>query len=159
DRLVVAAGVGAAAGRVPAVVRPRLDQVDLVVLVGAVLDGPDLVGAGPDGDALDVAVAVGQDRRAGERVARCGVAGVEVDMQDLAAEAVAVLGDARVGGGIAGADEQGAVRGEGWAAAGVPAAGVDRQAGEQLGEPGGDLLVVGQPPGHQADVRGFAVLG
>jgi len=54
DRLVVAGGVGAAPGRVPAIVGARLEQVQLIVLVRPVLDGEHLAGARPDRHALQL---------------------------------------------------------------------------------------------------------
>ena len=77
----------------PAVVVARLDQVELVEGVLAELRGPQPVPV-VEREPLHVAVAVGPDRRVGERVAR-GRLAVGGDPQDLAAEDVLVLREAR----------------------------------------------------------------
>jgi hypothetical protein len=64
------------------------DAVELLVDVPADVGHPDLVGAGPGGEAERVAQAVGDDApglgrvRADERVAGTGRAGVGVEAQD-----------------------------------------------------------------------------
>ena len=83
----------------PAVVAAGDDEVDLVVHVGTVLGGVDLVGAGPDGDPLRVAVPhrvhgvadAGDDRIVG------GDRAVAIDAQHLPVQARPVLRVRRVG--------------------------------------------------------------
>src|SRR5207248_7354324 len=91
-----------------------------------------------------------------ERVVRQRVPGLRVDPEHLAAEAVTVLRYGRPRG-VARADQQRAVGRERRTAAGVAAARVDRQPGQEVVDLGRARLVVGEMPGDQPDVDGVAV--
>jgi len=142
---------------IPAVVRACDEEVDLVVTVGAVLDGEGLARRG-EGDALHVAVAVVVDARVerGWRVADDATA-VGIDPQDLAAERRRAL---RVGAhrGVARAHPDVAVGPEPRPTARVTTAdGGD--AGDDVGpvrETGGGVV---DPPAHEADIDGARDVG
>src|SRR5690606_39780340 len=132
---------------------------------GAVLGGPDLLGARPHRDTLHVAVAVADDALGvvglgrtvrHERVVRQRLAGVPVDPQYLAAEAVLVLCGVEVVP-VTGADQQLAVRAHGRPAADVRTGRAERQPGDQVLDLRRRLLVLAQPPGDQPDVLWLAV--
>jgi hypothetical protein len=97
----------------PAIVLPRLRQVDLVAAARTVLDLPQLPGIGVKGRALGIAVAIRPDlgARAGapnERVVRRNAA-VRRDADDLPEVSAEVLGLVALGISLAGRDEEIAV--------------------------------------------------
>ena len=104
-----AAPVGDRPGRIGAgearisVVAAGLEVVDLVVLIGPVLDLPDRA-IGPEGEALRVAMAQAVDGRPERVVGRDR--SVEVEAQDLAVEPIGILRAVLARGQVGVADAQ-----------------------------------------------------
>ena len=115
------------------------------------LGGEQIAALRVPGKALRVAVAVGEDRRAGERVIG-GDAAVRCQAQDLAAERAQVGGERRLEG-LAGGHVEHAVRPEGDAAAVVEKAA--RHAADDDPVEGGAVAIVDEP--HDAVGHGVAV--
>src|SRR2546425_7071375 len=115
DRIGVPPRSALAGDRRPAVVLPRLEDVDLVVAVGAVLDLERRAAHRLEGEALRIAVAPRVHDAAAGRAGEHGVVGrdaaVLLEPQDLAVERVGVL-RARAVAGLAHRDPELAIRSE-----------------------------------------------